>query len=130
MKGLLPACVEAVGSHNLKLLLDTFHMNIEEDSIGGAIVTAGDKLGHFHIGENNRRAPGQAHMPWNEIASALKEIDYQGRVVMEPFVKMGGEMGRDIKVWRDLSSNVDEAQLDADAREALAFIRNKLAQAA
>ena len=120
------AYVEAVGSPNLKLLLDAFHMNIEEDSIGGAIVTAGDKLGHFHIGETNRKTPGKGHMPWDEIGQALKKINYQGRVVMEPFVNMGGEVGRDIKVWRDLGNGADEARLDQDAKDALAFIRSKL----
>ena len=120
------AYVEAVGSPSLKLLLDAFHMNIEEDSIGQAIVTAGDKLGHLHIGETNRKTPGKGHMPWDEIAQALGQINYQGRIVMEPFVKMGGEVGRDIKVWRDLSGGADEARLDRDAKEALAFIRSKL----
>ena len=120
------AYVEAVGSPNLKLLLDAFHMNIEEDSIGGAIVTAGDKLGHFHIGETNRKTPGKGHMPWDEIGQALKKINYQGRVVMEPFVNMGGEVGRDIKVWRDLGNGANEARLDQDAKDALAFIRSKL----
>lgn len=120
------AYVEAVGSPNLRLLLDAFHMNIEEDSISGAIVTAGDKLGHLHIGETNRKTPGKGRMPWEEITQALRQINYQGRIVMEPFVKMGGEVGRDIKVWRDLSNDADEARLDVDAQEALAFIRSKL----
>ena len=118
--------VDEVGSPNIKLLLDTFHMNIEEDNIGAAIVTAGDKLGHLHIGECNRKTPGKGHMPWDEIAKALKTINYQGRIVMEPFTKMGGDVGRDIKVWRDLSENAGEAQMDADAKAALEFIRSKL----
>jgi D-psicose/D-tagatose/L-ribulose 3-epimerase len=121
------AFVEAVGSPNVKLLLDAFHMNIEEDSIGTAILSAGDKLGHFHIGETNRKPPGQGHMPWDEIAQALKQIKYQGRVVMEPFVKPGGEVGEAIRVWRDLSPGASEAQLDQQARDALVFMRNKLA---
>lgn len=118
--------VNAVGSQNLKLLLDVFHMNIEEDSIGEAIITAGNKIGHLHIGESNRKTPGKGHMPWDEIATALKKINYKERIVMEPFVRMGGEVGRDIKVWRDLSNNADEKQLDVDAKAALDFIRNKI----
>lgn len=120
------AYVDAVGSPNLKLLLDAFHMNIEEDSISQAIVTAGDKLGHLHIGETNRKTPGKGHMPWDEIGQALRQINYQGRIVMEPFVKMGGEVGEAIKVWRDLSGGADETQLDMDAKAALAFIKSKL----
>ena len=49
---------ELVGSKNVNLLLDTFHMNIEEDNIPDAIRKAGDKLGHLHVGEANRKLPG------------------------------------------------------------------------
>lgn len=120
------AFAEETGSGKVKLLLDTFHMNIEEDSFRDAIITAGDALGHFHIGECNRKVPGRGHMDWDEIAGALKEIGYQGRVVMEPFVKPGGQVGRDIRVYRDLSGGADEAGMDAMAAEALAFMREKL----
>jgi len=60
------------------------------------------------------------------MAQALKKINYQGRVVMEPFIKPGGEVGEAIHVWRDLSSGADEAQLDLQAHQALSFIRSKL----
>ena len=50
-------------------------------------------------------------------------VSFRGAVVMEPFVKMGGGVGNDIKVWRDLSDNADEAQMDAAARQSLAFSR-------
>jgi D-psicose/D-tagatose/L-ribulose 3-epimerase len=117
------AFVREVGKPNVKVMLDTFHMNIEEDSFSDAIRTAGPLLGHFHTGENNRRVPGKGRLPWHEIGAALREINYQGAVVMEPFVKMGGGIGNDIKVFRDLSNNADEAQLDEDARQSLAFSR-------
>lgn len=117
------AFVEEVGKPNVKVMLDTFHMNIEEDSIGGAIRTAGALLGHLHTGECNRRVPGQGRMPWREIGEALRDIGYDGTIVMEPFVKMGGTVGSDIKVWRDLSQGADEARMDRDARDALAFSR-------
>jgi D-psicose/D-tagatose/L-ribulose 3-epimerase len=117
------AFVREVGKPNVKVMLDTFHMNIEEDSFGNAIRTAGLVLGHFHTGENNRRVPGKGRLPWHEIGTALREIGYGGAVVMEPFVKMGGGVGSDVKVWRDLSDNADEAQMDEAARQALAFSR-------
>lgn len=115
--------VRRVGSPNLKILLDTFHMNIEEDSFRDAIRTAGDLLGHFHIGETNRRAPGRGRIPWNDVASSLKAIGYRGSIVMEPFLQPGGEVGRDISVFRDLAEGID---LDAEAKRALEFIRSKL----
>jgi D-psicose/D-tagatose/L-ribulose 3-epimerase len=117
------AYIRRVNSPNLKMLLDTFHMNIEEDSIGGAIRQAGSLLGHFHIGENNRKPPGKGHMPWDEIFIALRDANYFGHIVMEPFLLPGGEIGRDIHVFRDLTLGVD---LDEQAKEALAFVRGKL----
>jgi D-psicose/D-tagatose/L-ribulose 3-epimerase len=117
------AYVEAVDSSNAKILLDTFHMNIEEDFIGEAIQKAGDKLGHLHIGENNRMPPGYGHIPWTEVGATLRKINYQGYVVMEPFLMPGGEVGRDIKVFRDMSVGLE---LDDEARKALMFIRGVL----
>lgn len=87
--------VNMVGSKNMGVLLDTYHMNIEEFSIGDAIRTAGDKLVGFHVGENNRSVPGRGHLNWDEIFGALKEIGYGGRIVAEPFVVTGGEVGRE-----------------------------------
>lgn len=111
---------------NIKVMLDTFHMNIEEQSIGNAIRTAGDLLGHFHTGECNRMVPGQGRTPWREIHDALEDIGYDGTVVMEPFVIPGGTVGRDIRVWRDLVENISEEALDKDAKEALRFQRYML----
>lgn len=117
------AYVDAVGSPNAKILLDTFHMNIEENFCGEAIRKADDRLGHFHIGENNRMPPGYGHIPWTEISAALRQIDYQGYVVMEPFLMPGGQVGRDIRVFRDMSAGL---QLDDEAQKALSFVRGLL----
>ena len=119
------AFVDEAGSDNVKAMLDCFHMNIEEDSMGGAIKTVGKQLGHFHIGECNRKVPGKGRMPWDEIGGALRDIGYDGAVVMEPFVRMGGRVGSDIRVWRDLSGGADEAGLDKAIGEALQFVKSK-----
>ena len=115
--------VREVDCPAVKLMLDTFHMNIEEDSMGGAIRLAKGILGHFHTGECNRRCPGQGRMPWHEIGTALRDIGYDGTVVMEPFVRMGGKVGEDIKIWRELNADNSEAKMDEDARKALQFER-------
>ena len=116
--------VKEVDKPNVKVMLDTYHMCLEEDSFRDAILTAGDLLGHLHVGENNRKVPGQGHIiSWTEIASALKEIGYDGTVVMEPFVIHGGEVGKDIRVWRDLYEDTSEAKLDRDAAESVSFLR-------
>ncbi len=112
-----------VDNKNVKILLDTFHMNIEEDNIPAAFRLAGDKLGHIHVGEGNRNLPGKGSLPWNEIGQALRDINYTGGVVMEPFVKNGGKVGEDIKVWRDISRGADEAQMDKDIKESLVFLK-------
>lgn len=118
--------VNEVGSSNCTVLLDTFHMNIEEDSFRGAIKAAGKHLGHLHIGETNRRAPGRGKIPWDEVFGALKEIRFKGSVVMEPFLMPGGEVGRDIKVFRDLR---DGLNLDREAARACAFVNKNLQHA-
>ncbi|MST82402.1 D-psicose 3-epimerase [Bilifractor porci] len=115
--------VKEVGKDNVKVHLDTFHMNIEEDDIGAAIRCAGGYLGHLHTGESNRKTPGHGHLPWHEIGQALHDIHYDGMVVMEPFVSMGGQVGQDIKVWRDLCNGATEEELDEDARRACEFQR-------
>ncbi len=119
--------VKAVDSPNVGILLDTYHMNIEEPSIGDAIRTAADYLIGFHVGENNRTAPGRGHLDWNEIFDALKEVGYKGRLVAELFVKAGGEVGRDIYVWKDLITEDGEEALDREARYLLEFERKMLA---
>jgi len=118
--------VKRIDHPNIGMQLDTYHMNIEEASLGDAIRFAGKYLVHFHTGENNRTAPGRGHIDWQEIAQALRDIDYKGRIVSEPFIMMGGEVGRDIKVWRPLISDESEAALDAEAKRLLAFTRNLL----
>ena len=114
---------ERIGSPNCKLLLDTFHMNIEEDSLRGCLIETGTWLGHFHLGETNRRPPGRGRMPWPEIFGALHEINYQGAVVMEPFLLPGGEVGRDISVYRDLLGSGD---LDEEACLSVRFVQSEL----
>lgn len=120
------AFVKEIGHDNVKVMLDTFHMNIEETSIADAIRTAGKLLGHFHTGECNRMVPGKGRTPWREIGEALRDIQYDGTVVMEPFVAMGGQVGRDIHIWHDISRGATEAQLDKDAQDAVTFQRYML----
>lgn len=116
--------VEEVNEPNVKVMLDTFHMNIEEDNIAEAIRLTGKHLGHLHIGEGNRKVPGRGSLPWKAIGSALQEIGYNDYVVMEPFVKTGGQVGKDIKVWRDLSGNATEEQLDRELAESLEYVKS------
>lgn len=122
------AYVDAVGSPSCKVLLDTYHMNIEEDSFTDAIQLVGhERLGHFHVGEPNRRPPREdGRMPWDEITTALKDIHYTGRIVMEPFIRMGGEVGRDIKVWRDISNGATDQEMERFVADSVKMLKNKM----
>ena len=111
-----------VDSPRCKVLLDTFHMNIEEDNIPAAIRLTGDYLGHLHVGEANRKLPGQGSLDWKAIAAAVHDVHYDGNVVMEPFLLKGGSVGKDIKVWRDLSNGADEAKMDQMLADAVKFL--------
>jgi len=120
------AYVDAVAKSNVKVMLDTFHMNIEEDSLIDALRLVGKNLGELHIGEPNRRPPHLGRMPWQEIGKVFKEVGFDGNVVMEPFVLMGGQVGRDIQIWRELAKPDELNQLASDA---VAFIRSSFANA-
>jgi D-psicose/D-tagatose/L-ribulose 3-epimerase len=98
-------------------------MNIEEDSIGGAIRKAGKRLAALHMGEPNRKPPGMGRMPWGEIKEALDAVGFTGPLVMEPFITPGGAIGRAIGVWREIEKNPD---LDALAEKSAAFVKANL----
>jgi len=72
-----------IGLGNLKLLPDTFHMNIEERSLEDSLRLAGDKLGYLHLADSNRFAPGMGHLDFKGVLSALREIAYQGPLGVE-----------------------------------------------
>lgn len=110
---------------NVKLLLDTFHMNIEEKNLPDAFRMAGDLLGHVHIGENDRSLPGMGHLNWGEIGQALRDIHFDKICVFEPFMTMGGKVAEDIKLWRDLSNNATEADLDRMITESLVYLKKE-----
>jgi sugar phosphate isomerase/epimerase len=70
--------ISHIGSDNLGILLDTFHMNIEEPSIRESIVLAGEKIFHVHTADSNRWAPGFGHVDFSEVVAALREVGYEG----------------------------------------------------
>lgn len=107
--------VSAIDSPNLGLLLDTFHMNIEEDSMSQAIILAGKYMKGLHCGETNRKPVGLGRIPWKEIREALDTIHFNGQIIQEPFVMSGGQVGQDISVWRNVIENPDLDKLAADS---------------
>jgi len=79
--------IKKVGLQNVKILADTFHMNIEEVSISKAILDAKDYLFHVHFADSNRCAPGDGHLNFREIVDSLRKINYDGFVTMEMLPK-------------------------------------------
>jgi len=72
--------IEQVGANNFGLLLDTFHMNIEDASLEGGIRAAGDRIFHFHVADSNRWYPGAGHIDFRSVLGALFETGYNGFV--------------------------------------------------
>ncbi len=70
----------------LELMLDTFHMNIEEDSFEDAILNSHLILSHMHFADNNRKMPGFGHIDFNMIVKTLKKISYDGKISFEPTI--------------------------------------------
>ncbi|MGZ4292343.1 MAG: TIM barrel protein [Gaiellaceae bacterium] len=110
--------VARIGYDNVGLLLDTFHMNIEEKSVPDALRLAGDKLFHVHACENDRGTPGTGHIPWPEVFQTLHDIDYRGMLVTESFTPAVQEIAKAVSMWRPL-----DATGDAMAAKALEFVR-------
>jgi sugar phosphate isomerase/epimerase len=70
--------LEQVGHQNVGLILDTYHMNIEEPSLEGSIQATGDRLFHFHVSDSNRLHPGAGHIDFESIIRALDDTGYRG----------------------------------------------------
>jgi D-psicose/D-tagatose/L-ribulose 3-epimerase len=113
--------LEAVGSPALKLHLDTFHMNIEEKNQAEAIRKAGKRLGHLHACGSDRGTPGKDHIDWKGIARALRQIHYQGDVVIESFTTDVKVIARAAAIWRRIEPTRNEI-----AVQGLKFLRRTL----
>jgi len=94
--------VRDVGSPALGLLLDTFHMNIEEKNTARALLRAGKSLAHFHACGCDRGTPGSDHIDWKSIAVALKKIGYKRDVVIESFTPDVKIIARAAAIWRTI----------------------------
>jgi len=112
--------VNLVGEPNVGVHLDTFHMNIEEKSLPEAVRTAGSKLVHLHVIENDRGIPGTGHVSWDPLFAALAEIKYARCAGLETFLVATPQIASLTHVWRKLAPDGDTL-----TREGLAFLRSK-----
>lgn len=114
--------VDRVDHPSCRIMLDTFHMNIEEKSLGDAIRAAGSRLCHFHACENDRGAPGSGNVTWDQVKQALGDIGYDGPVVIESFTDKVKSIARAAAIWRAF-----ERSQDALAQNGLIFLKKLLA---
>ena len=107
--------VDRVDHPSCAIMLDTFHMNIEQKSLGDAIRAAGPRLVHLHSCENDRGAPGSGNVDWNGVAQALKDINYDGPVVIESFTPDVKSIARAAAIWRPLADSSDSLAIEGQA---------------
>jgi D-psicose/D-tagatose/L-ribulose 3-epimerase len=120
----LAALVRRVGHPRIRMMYDTFHAHIEEKDPAEAIRSCADVLVHVHLSENDRSTPGAGQVAWSETFAALREIGYDGWLVIEAFGDALPELAGATKIWRSMFENPE-----ALARDGLAFIRSNLAAA-
>ncbi len=111
---------EQVGHPAVGMMLDTFHMNIEDKKLGDAIRASKKHLVHFHTCSNDRGVPGQGHIPWDEVKKALKDIDYSGYGVIESFAQ--GQVAAFANIWRPLVQDQNDIP-----REGVRFLKSLFA---
>ncbi len=108
--------MEMIDRPNVRIHLDTYHMNIEEKDFYEATKLAGQDLIHYHLCENDRGIPGTGLVDWDGIFRALADIRYTGYAALESFVDCTDNMNT--WVWRQLAPDGDTL-----VREGVAFIR-------
>lgn len=114
--------ISEVGRNNVGFHLDTFHMHLEEKNSADAIRSAGERIFHFHACENDRGVPGTGQVHWEGIVKALKEVKYNGPVVIESFTSQVKEIARAVCIWREIAPSQD-----AIAVQGLNFLKSILA---
>jgi D-psicose/D-tagatose/L-ribulose 3-epimerase len=112
--------VKEVDHSNCRMMYDTFHANIEEKSISGAIRSCADVMCHVHISENDRSTPGAGNVRWAENFDTLKEVGYDGWMMIEAFGLALPELVAATKIWRRMYDS--EEQL---ARDGLQFMKSE-----
>ena len=102
-----------VGTGNMKVHLDCFHMIREEKSFAGAVKTCGKEyLGYVHVNENDRGIPGTGLVPFEEFFTALKEIEYDGPLVIESFDPSFEELSGNCAIWRKFADTGEELAIE------------------
>jgi D-psicose/D-tagatose/L-ribulose 3-epimerase len=114
----LAALVREVDHPSVRMMYDTFHAHIEEKDPRLALQECKDMLVHVHLSENDRSTPGVGQVEWDETFAALREIDYDGWIVIEAFGDALPELAGATKIWRRMFESEEQV-----ARDGAAFVR-------
>lgn len=120
--GLARRMAASIGSPRVGILLDVFHVHIEEPSIMQAVHEAKPYLKHLHLAENHRGLPGTGSIPWVSLLQTLNLVGYPGRAVIEAFTKTGTPVAHDTGTWVARSHG---GTLDQDLSVALGLLREQ-----
>lgn len=115
--------MKKVDHPNCRTMYDTFHANIEEKCLKEAIRTIAPYMAHFHVSENDRSTPGTGHVDWHTTFDTLKEVGYDGWLMVEAFGLALPELAAATKIWRKMFST--ELTLAADS---LRFMKHEWAK--
>jgi D-psicose/D-tagatose/L-ribulose 3-epimerase len=112
-----------IGSDSVRIHLDTYHMNIEEDDLARPVHEVGDRLGYVHVGENHRGYLGSGHIDFASFFRALAQVGYTGPITFESFstAVVAAGLSHDLAIWRNLWSDGPDL-----ARQARLFIAQQL----
>lgn len=113
--------VEQVGIPSVGIMLDTFHMNMEENDIAEALRHAAPQLMHFQANENHRGFLGTGHIDWQSICRTLFDIKYQGVITLEPFRRTDHGLSVPLAQWKPPAYDEDD-----DLRHSGQFLRGML----
>ena len=106
-----------------KIMLDGFHMSIEERDIEEAITTVGDKLIHLQVSENYRGTPGTGQTPWHAYKKGLEAIKYNGTITIESFTPENKELAGAVCFWHPMADSQDSF-----AKDGLKFLKKWAAE--
>ncbi|MFI7079023.1 sugar phosphate isomerase/epimerase family protein [Micromonospora sp. NPDC049903] len=106
---------------NVGLMIDTYHMNIEEADPYGALAVAGPYIKHVQVSGTNRGAPGSDHLDWPRLFAVLAGTGYRGAVCIESFTAENETIATAASIWRPLAPSPDRLALDG-----LAYLRGLL----
>jgi D-psicose/D-tagatose/L-ribulose 3-epimerase len=117
------AMLDRVGEPNVFVHLDTYHMNIEEKGFYEPIVATGPRMHYIHLSESDRGTPGTGNVHWDEVFRGLKDIDFDGYLVMESFAAINEDLAGATALWRDVVGDPETL-----IRDGLSFLRGKAAE--